>query len=128
MVIALLIDFLLRLSRCSPQLHNFGFTFVSLNSGIECFVDFGLELTVWCWLDFQGIHNSFSKEPDIVVVPKPRLFLVHNFASIPIGFCISILIWIWSVVFYTLMIQILVQRTSMSFKSSFGALEDAGGS
>ena len=62
---------------------------------------------------------------------------------------ILILIWIWSMVFDTPIFQILasylnfeggknfhaheiwilnVQRTSMSFKSSFMALEDAGGS
>ena len=49
-------------------------------------------------------------------------------------FGILILILIWSLVFDTPMIQILsnfilkVQRTSMSFKSWFGALEDAAGS
>ena len=52
-----------------------------------------------------------------------------------LGFGILILIRIWSLVFDTTIIQILlstlileVQRTSMSFKSLFGALEDAGGS
>ena len=52
-----------------------------------------------------------------------------------LGFGSFILIWIWSLVFYIPMFQILalililkVQGTSTSFKSSFGALEDAGGS
>ena len=52
-----------------------------------------------------------------------------------LGFGIMILIWIWSLVFYATMIKILacfvdlkVQNTAMSFKSSFRALEDAGGS
>ena len=51
------------------------------------------------------------------------------------GIFILILIWVWSLVFETPMVQILiyifilkVQRTSMSFKSCFGALDDAGGS
>merc|ERR1711954_288598 len=48
------------------------------------------------------------------------------------GFGIFISIWIWSLVFdkpIWLSILILkVQRTSMFFKSSFGASEDAGGS
>ena len=50
-------------------------------------------------------------------------------------FGILILIWIWSLVFDTPMIGFLlsilifnVQRRLMSFKSSFGDLEDAGGS
>ena len=50
-------------------------------------------------------------------------------------FRILILIWIWSQVFETHMMQILtlylilkVQKKSLSFKFSFGALEDAGGS
>ena len=50
-------------------------------------------------------------------------------------FDILILIWIWSVVFDIHMIKILAfyldlegARTSMGFKSLFGALEDAGGS
>ena len=52
-----------------------------------------------------------------------------------LGFGILILIWILSLVFDTIMIRILafyldlkVQSTSMSSKSSFGALEDAGDS
>ena len=51
------------------------------------------------------------------------------------GFGIWILIWIWSLVFGAPMIWILAlyldfegQRTYMSFKSSFGALEDSGAS
>ena len=50
-------------------------------------------------------------------------------------FGIFILVWIWSLVFHAPMFQILalililkVQRTSMSFKSWCGALEDTGGS
>ena len=52
-----------------------------------------------------------------------------------LGFGILILIWIWSLVFDTPMIQIWalsldfkMQRTFMSFKSSYGALEDQGSS
>ena len=51
-----------------------------------------------------------------------------------LSFDIMILIWIWSLAFNTPMFLILalhfdlkVQRTSMSFKSCFWALEDAGG-
>ena len=50
------------------------------------------------------------------------------------GFCILILIWIWSLVFDTPMLQISGlylefegEGRSMSFKYSFGTLEDAGG-
>ena len=52
-----------------------------------------------------------------------------------LGFGILILIWIWSLVFDTSMIRILAfyldfegAKNIMSFKSLFGALENAGGS
>merc|ERR1712082_408160 len=66
---------------------------------------------------------------------KSSLWALEDAGGSWLGFGILILVWIWSLVFHTPMFQILalililkVQRTSMSFKSLFVALEKTGGS
>ena len=79
------------------------------------------------YLDFDGQRTSMTF--------KSSFGALEDTGGDWLGFDILILIWIWSLLLDTIMIQILalylglkVQRTSVSFKSSFGALEDTGGS
>ena len=81
----------------------------------------------WLYLDFKGANN--------IHVLLVMIGALEDDECSWSEFCILRRIWIWSLVFDTTMIRILalylvlkVQKTSMSFKSSFVALEDAGGS
>ena len=65
---------------------------------------------------------------------KSSIGALEDAGGSQLGFDILILIWIWSMAFDIPVIRILalyldfkVQRTALSFKSPFGAFEDAGG-
>ena len=92
----------------------------------------------------RGLIHSWSKfwlSILIFKVQRTSMSFKSSFRALEdaewswLGFVIFVLVWIWSLVFHAPMFQILalililkVQRTSISFKSWFGALEDTGGS
>ena len=106
--------------------------------------DWGLVYWSWFWYghwSYVHLYSKFWLFILILKVQRTSMSFKSSFGALEdaggswLGFGILILIWIWSLVFGTpyaeflLYILILkVHRTSMSFKSSFGALEDAGGS
>ena len=110
-----------------------------------------LDIIEWCfgsWSWFGYVHWSFTHPWSeywlsilILKVQRTSMSFKSSFKALEdaegswMGFGILILIWIWSLAFDIPMLGILalylvlkVQRTYMSFKSSFGALEEAGGS
>ena len=101
-------------------------------------LDLDLDMVTGLWYTHDPNFGSLSwfwrwKEHPCPLSPHLGLWRMLEVPGWGVG--ILILIWICSMVFYTLMIRTLapylgmkVQKKFMSFKSSFGVLEDAGGS
>ena len=94
-----------------------------------------LDLNMYTSLWYPYIPNTSLKVHRTTVSFKSYLLTLMGAGGSWLGFGILILIQIWSLALGTQMFRILVlylilkvQRTSMSFKSWFVALDDAGGS
>ena len=101
--------------------------------------DWGSASWYWFWYGHWSSVHPWSKFWLSILILKMQrkswFGALEDAGGCWLGLGILIMIWIKSLVFDTTKIQILFIyldfegiRTSMSFKSSFGALEDAGGS
>ena len=98
----------------------------------------------WFWYGHWSLFHPYSKFWLSILILKMKrtsmsfkssFWALEDAGGSWHGLGLLILIWTWSLVFDTPMIQfwlciliLKVQRTSLSFKSWFGALENAGGS